>query len=174
LTPDLLTNSADFFFPVDFLGKDRYINVGNYKDAEIAMKACTTDPPTGDLGEVGDLNIPIHQGTVSSIDKAWEGWAESKNFAASNCPNSDVTSILNQDANGQYSLKPGITLATCPRLIIVPVLTITDKKTGTIEGFVAVYYKDINTGYVVRLNLGGLNYSDYKAGFGTKIVSLVE
>lgn len=156
--------------------------------------ACDADPPKSVVGEV-DQGIETKPGDLTQFRQGWDSIADSAIGPSSSCPNVDVSSYLTLNAAGEQELVPGVTPATCPRLIIIPVVQMTASKAGTIVGFVPFYFSrncnpdngstcdDANVGplekgdfwgYIVRLELVGLDYTNYQPEFGTKIVALAE
>jgi hypothetical protein len=139
-------------------------------------------------------------GSVSTkpgaLDQFKDGWDQiTTNAATSSCPDKHVTTYLTHDAAGRYELSPTITFATCPRLVIVPILENGDykggNKSGKVIGFIPFYFalkcnsnscndpdvgalsKNDFWGYFVRLDVSGLKFTDYN-GYGTQIVSLAD
>ena len=190
MTSSLLSGSA-FFAPVVFNNAHSTggaIDVGSGASAirdAMAPSACSSSPPKSFEGTVGQT-VGIKSGALDQFKSGWDNIATAA--ATSSCPNVHVTSYLVQDAAGRYELNPTVTLANCPRLVIIPVLdNVTSRK---IIGFIPFYFAlkcesstcndpDVGTlskndfwGYYVRLDLTSLKYSDYRPEFGTQIVSL--
>jgi hypothetical protein len=190
MTSSLLTGS-DFFAPVKFTNDHNAggaIDVGSGASAirdAMSPSACSSSPPKSFEGTVGQT-VGIKTGALDQFKSGWDDIATAA--TTSSCPNVHVTSYLVQDAAGRYELNPTVTLANCPRLVVIPVLdNVTSRK---IVGFIPFYFAlkcdsstcadpDVGTlskndfwGYYVRLDLTSLKYSDYRPEFGTQVVSL--
>jgi hypothetical protein len=194
LTQNQVDSSLNFFNPIKFTDANTAgaaIDVGSGASAvRAAMTARTCDD---------SAKIAIGQ-TVSTkpgaLDQFKDGWDQIATAASTSaCPSKHVTSYVTQDAGGRYELSPTVTFATCPRLVIVPVLENGNysggNKSGKVVGFVPFYFAlkcnsstcndpDVGTmtksdfwGYYVRLDLSSLKYTTY-SGSGTQIVSLAE
>jgi hypothetical protein len=190
MTSSLLTGSA-FFAPVKFTNDHNAggaIDVGSGASAirdAMSPAACSSSPPKSFEGIVGQT-VGIKPGALDQFKSGWDDIATAA--TTSSCPNVHVASYLVQDAAGRYELNPTVTLASCPRLVVIPVLdNVTSRK---IIGFIPFYFAlkcdsstcndpDVGTlskndfwGYYVRLDLTSLKYSDYRPEFGTQVVSL--
>jgi hypothetical protein len=194
VTANSVTNPS-FFAPITFTNANTAgaaIDVGSgAHDVRDAMTRRTcSDAATVSVGATVNTK-------PGALDQFKDGWDQiTANAATSACPDKHVTTYLTQDAAGRYELSPTITFATCPRLVIIPVLENGDykggNKSGHVIGFIPFYFAlkcNSNTcddpdvgaltkndfwGYFVRLDLGGLKYTDYQSKFGTQIVSLAD
>jgi Flp pilus assembly protein TadG len=185
----LQANQTASAFSTTILSNGTKIDVGSGADAvKNAMQpgGCNQQGAM-DVGDTVDLQAGAPPSVLS-------GWGDRLlNVASSACPdaNVDTYKIL---VDGQYRLKPELTLSTCPRLVIVPILP-----TGTysgneddlpIQGFAALWIRDycptpscvlggtpVNKGdawvYFVPLNLTSATYTTFNS-FGTKVVVMTE
>ena len=187
-------SNPNFFGTVKFTNANASgaaINVGGgangVRDAMTRRTCASTD--TKSVGDSVDTK-------PGALDQFKDGWDQiTTNAASSACPDKHVTTYLTHDAAGRSELSPTITFATCPRLVIVPILENGDykggNKSGKVIGFIPFYFalkcnsnscndpdvgalsKNDFWGYFVRLDVSGLKFTDYN-GYGTQIVSLAD
>lgn len=197
VTKSQITDNPAFFAPAKFTNDNDAggaIDVGGGADGvrdAMAPSACSAVPPKSFAGAVGDL-VDTKNGALDQFKFGWDDITAAA--AASACPNKHLSTYLTEPEPGQYELSPMITLSSCPRLVIIPVLENGDYSSGNasgeIVGFIPFYFAlkcnsstcadpDVGAltrndfwGYYVRLDLTSLSYSEYDPDYGTKIVSL--
>jgi hypothetical protein len=204
ITEQVLAANDDFYAPVAFTnanfskaGNDDggTIDVGGGADGvrdAMLDPTCNVPDATTIEGVVGDV-VGTKPGAFDQFKAAWN--TITSEAATSACPNKDVSTYL-IEVDGELELDPAITLETCPRAVIIPVLKDGDysggNSTGEIVGFIPFYFAekcDSNNcfatpagnltrndfwGYFIRLDATGLGYIAYDPDFGTKIVALAD
>jgi hypothetical protein len=204
ITEQVLADNPDFYAPVAFR-KDNFdtdgnddggtINVGGgangVRDAMLET-TCTGEDATTLVGTVGDV-VDTKPGDFAQFKAAWDTIAGRATTSA--CPDPDVSTYLTL-IDGEYVLDPAITLATCPRIAIIPVLENGDyghgNSSGELVGFIPFYFAEkcnsntcANTpagpltkwdfwGYFVRLDATGLGWTEFDPTFGITIVALAD
>jgi hypothetical protein len=209
ITEQVLTANPDFYAPVAFtnagfnkVGNDDggIINLGGgggganeLRDAMV-NPTCTGEEATTIVGTVGE-DAQTKPGAFDQIKAAWDAIAAAAVAAGSACPDEHVSTYLTL-VDGEYVLDPAITLASCPRISIIPVLENGDYDgggaTGEIVGFIPFYFalkcgsntcddpdagpltKNDFWGYFVRLDASGLGVTEYDPTFGITVVALAD
>jgi hypothetical protein len=189
-------DSIEFFVPVKFNEANTAIDVESGSQAvreAMGNLNCEGNSPTSSEGGIGS-EVDIKSGSATQFRDGWLAIENKATSADSVCPDPDISRYTTQ-VDGQTELIPSITLESCPRLIIVPVLpagSYGGNATGVIEGFVPFYFSGVCTdnngctvpgldepvsqhkawGYFVQLELSSTTYADYQPEFGTKVVVL--
>ena len=207
ITEQVLTDNPDFYAPVAFR-QDNFDKDGNDDGGTINLggggggadevrdamleTTCAGEDATTVVGTVGD-DVDTKPGDFAQFKAAWDEIAD--RAATSACPDPHVSTYLTL-IDGEYVLDPAITLATCPRIAIIPVLENGDygggNASGEIVGFIPFYFAlkcGSNTcndpdagaltkhdfwGYFVRLDATGLGWTEYDPTFGITIVALAD
>ena len=185
----LKVNQAQDPFTSAILSNGSKIDVGT---GSVAVRNAMQPGPCGARPQknVGD-KVDLQAGAPPSIADGYHD--RLVNVASSSCPNGDVNTykVL---VDGQYQLRPDLTLTNCPRLVIVPVLpTATysgNEKAIPIMGFAALWIRDycapnacvfngtpVTKGdawvYFIPLYMTSAKYTTFN-NFGTKIVVMTE
>jgi hypothetical protein len=207
ITEQVLAANSEFYAPVTFTnanfdqdGNDDGGTIdlgetgGGANEVRDAMldTTCAGEDATTVVGTVGD-DANTKPGAFDQFKAAWDTIAD--RAATSACPDMHVSTYLTE-IDGEFVLDPAITLATCPRIAIIPVLEDGEygggNATGEIVGFIPFYFalkcgsntcddpdvgpltKNDFWGYFVRLDATGLGVIEYDPIFGITIVALAD
>jgi hypothetical protein len=203
ITQQVLDANDDFYAPVVFR-KSNFEKAGNddggvldvshgasgIRDAMLDPK-CTDPDDSNTIGAaVGDV-VDTKPGDFAQFKAAWDEIADDAVAPGSTCPDKHVSTYLDGE-----ELDPTLTLASCSRLVVIPVLENGDYSGGNSSGeivrFIPFYFAlrcNSNTcndpdvgplakhdvwGYFVRLDVAGLGYIEYDPNSGTRMVALAD
>lgn len=192
LTIGQLSNPS-FFAPVVFSNANTSggaIDVGGgasgIRDAMVS-RSCSSQSAVNNA-------VTTKPGALDQFKAGWE--TISTSAASSACPDHRLPTYLVAQPDGRQELSTSVTLANCPRLVIVPVLQNGNYSSGGVSfpilGYIPFYFSRIcgstsctyaetgSTtlsrndfwGYFVRIDVTADKYTSYDDRFGTRVVAL--